>query len=107
MTQEEIRKAVNALLCCGTFEMQTNGYDISVHHNRMFVDESAIARVNGNKLFVTVVNNRNKTTIELLNALPNVNIKRDEFGTFYLNEMVWIGGWHCAVDDLYKHDEDL
>lgn len=107
MTQEDIKKACNAMFTGGTFEMITSrGFDLSVQSYRIYIDSTAIARVDRSRLFVSVVNNRNKTAIDLLNALPNVNIERDN-GIYKLNVAVWDGGWFKVVDDLYKHEDDL
>ena len=107
MTQEEIKKACNAMFTGGTFETTSSlGYFIKVCNNRIFVDNVSVARVNGNRLYVSVVNSRNQTTRDLLNALPNCHIVRDN-GVYKLNGTAWDGGWFRVVDDLYKHEDDL
>ena len=89
------------------FKMNSSrGLDISVQNYGIYINRFAIARVNGSRLYVSMVNNRNKTAIDLLNALPNVNIERDN-GIYKLNGNVWGGGWFKVVDDLYKHEDDL
>ena len=72
----------------------------------MCVNGVCVAKVAGSALYVTVVCGRNETTINLLNALPNVTIERDN-GMYKLNGALWKGEWVRVVDDLYKHEDDL
>ena len=108
MTQQEIQKAFNALFTGDTFRMTTSqGFYIEVRDKRIFVENIPIARVCGNALYVTMICNRNETTVNLLNALPNVRIEQRDDGIRYLNRVAWSGSWSRVVDDLYKHEDDL
>ena len=90
------------------FRMITSrGLEIEVRDKRIYVESNAIAKICGNALYVTVVCNRNKTTANLLNALPNVRIERRDDGMYHLNGVAWSGNWSRVVDDLYKHEDDL
>ena len=108
MTQQEIQRACNAMFTGVAFRMiSSRCFEIVVRDKRMFVDGNAIAKVCGNALYVTVLCNRNETTVNLLNALPNVRIERRDDGMYCLNGVAWSGGWSRVVDDLYKHEDDL